>query len=92
MRGRARDKDKAGNAWNGGVSARECARKWRATHERRWPGSHESSLLYWSREASEWRAAAGPDWSLYVWFGNVPTSHELYLRARTLETNGEASE
>lgn len=43
------------------------------THERRWPGSHDSEL----RDASDWSAAAGPDPLAYVWFGNVPTSHEL---------------
>ena len=50
------------------------------THDVRWPGSHESSLLYFERDWSECSAAAGPVPLTHVWFGNVPTSHSLYLQ------------
>ena len=49
------------------------------TYDNFWPGSHESSLLYLALDISECKAAAGPEWFAYVWFGNVPTSHESYL-------------
>ena len=49
------------------------------TYDNVCPGSHESSLLYLALDISECKAAAGPNWFTYVWFGNVPTSRESYL-------------
>jgi hypothetical protein len=44
----------------------ECAEISGGTHERRCPDNTDSWKLYFSFDASEWRAAAGPDWSFSV--------------------------
>jgi hypothetical protein len=44
------------------------------TYDNFWPGSQETSFLFLAPNIPECKAAAGPEWFAYVWFGNVPTS------------------